>query len=119
MGWTSANVRASIPARACATTCSAAGSVLDPQTMEPVPQDGQTMGEIMFRGNIAMKGYLKNPQATEEAFRGGWFHTGDLAVQHPGWLYTRSRTAARTSSSRVARTSRPSRWKTCSTATLP
>ena len=57
--------------------------VLDPQTMQPVPQDGETMGEIMFRGNITMKGYLKNPQATEEAFAGGWFHTGDLAVIHP------------------------------------
>ena len=54
--------------------------VLDPETMEPVPNDGSTMGEIMFRGNIVMKGYLKNPQATEEAFKGGWFHTGDLAV---------------------------------------
>ena len=57
--------------------------VLDPETMQPVPSDGQTMGEIMFRGNIVMKGYLKNPQATEEAFKGGWFHTGDLAVCHP------------------------------------
>jgi fatty-acyl-CoA synthase len=55
--------------------------VLDPQTMEPVPEDGETMGEIMFRGNITMKGYLKNPAATQEAFAGGWFHTGDLAVQ--------------------------------------
>ncbi|MCH4243938.1 acyl-CoA synthetase [Acinetobacter gerneri] len=57
--------------------------VLDPDTMQPVPNDGQTMGEIMFRGNIVMKGYLKNPQATEEAFKGGWFHTGDLAVCQP------------------------------------
>lgn len=57
--------------------------VLDPQTLQPVPHDGQTMGEIMFRGNIAMKGYLKNPQATEDAFAGGWFHSGDLAVQYP------------------------------------
>ena len=55
--------------------------VLDTQTMEPVPWDGETMGEIMFRGNITMKGYLKNPKATSEAFAGGWFHTGDLAVQ--------------------------------------
>jgi fatty-acyl-CoA synthase len=54
--------------------------VLDPKTRQPVPRDGQTMGEIFFRGNITMKGYLKNPQATEEAFAGGWFHTGDLAV---------------------------------------
>ena len=57
--------------------------VLDAETMLPVPQDGETMGEIMFKGNIAMKGYLKNPKATEEAFRGGWFHSGDLAVQYP------------------------------------
>ena len=57
--------------------------VLDPETMEPVPWDGETMGEIMFRGNIAMKGYLKNPKATEAAFAGGWFHSGDLAVQYP------------------------------------
>ena len=57
--------------------------VLDPETMEPVPWDGETMGEIMFRGNIAMKGYLKNPTATEAAFAGGWFHSGDLAVQYP------------------------------------
>ena len=55
-------------------------AVLDPETMEPVPADGQTMGEIMFRGNIVMKGYLKNPVGSEKAFGGGWFHTGDLAV---------------------------------------
>lgn len=57
--------------------------VIDPETMQPVPHDGQTMGEIMFRGNIVMKGYLKNPEATAEAFAGGWFHTGDLAVCQP------------------------------------
>ena len=57
--------------------------VLDPDTMQPVANDGQTMGEIMFRGNIVMKGYLKNPEATSEAFAGGWFHTGDLAVCQP------------------------------------
>ncbi|MDD5296336.1 MAG: acyl-CoA synthetase [Rhodocyclaceae bacterium] len=56
--------------------------VLDPNTMEEVPWDGETMGEIMFRGNLVMKGYLKNPKATEESFAGGWFHTGDLAVVH-------------------------------------
>ncbi|MDP2263935.1 MAG: acyl-CoA synthetase [Hydrogenophaga sp.] len=56
--------------------------VLNPETLQPVPQDGETMGEIMFRGNIAMKGYLKNPTATQEAFAGGWFHSGDLAVQY-------------------------------------
>ena len=55
-------------------------SVLDPETMEPVPADGETMGEIMFKGNITMKGYLKNETATKEAFEGGWFHSGDLAV---------------------------------------
>ncbi len=57
--------------------------VLNPETMQPVPLDGETMGEIMFKGNIAMKGYLKNPKATQEAFAGGWFHSGDLAVQYP------------------------------------
>ncbi len=57
-------------------------TVMDPATMQPVPWDGETMGEIMFRGNLTMKGYLKNPQATGEAFAGGWFHSGDLAVMH-------------------------------------
>ncbi len=57
-------------------------TVLDPETMAPVPRDGETMGEIMFRGNITMKGYLKNPTATAEAFAGGWFHTGDVGVLH-------------------------------------
>jgi fatty-acyl-CoA synthase len=56
--------------------------VADPATLAPVPQDGTTMGEIMMRGNVTMKGYLKNPAATAEAFAGGWFHTGDLAVWH-------------------------------------
>jgi fatty-acyl-CoA synthase len=56
--------------------------VADPVTLQPVPADGQTMGEVFMRGNIVMKGYLKNPEATEEAFAGGWFHTGDLAVAH-------------------------------------
>ncbi|SDI80654.1 fatty-acyl-CoA synthase [Paraburkholderia steynii] len=58
----------------------AAVDVLDPDTLEPVPRDGETIGELMFRGNICMKGYLKNERATEAAFRGGWFHTGDLGV---------------------------------------
>ena len=58
-------------------------AVMDPETMTPVPADGETMGEIMFRGNITMKGYLKNPKATQAAFAGGWFHSGDLAVMHP------------------------------------
>jgi fatty-acyl-CoA synthase len=66
--------------------------VLDPETMQPVPHDGETMGEIMFKGNIAMKGYLKNPKATEEAFAGGWFHSGDLAVQYPdGYIKIKDR----------------------------
>ncbi len=55
-------------------------TVMDPETMKELPADGQSMGEIMFRGNIVMKGYLKNPAATKKAFEGGWFHTGDLAV---------------------------------------
>ena len=55
-------------------------TLLDPKTMQALPADGETMGEIMFRGNVVMKGYLKNPKATQEAFAGGWFHTGDLAV---------------------------------------
>ncbi len=58
-------------------------TVMDPETLQEVPADGHTMGEIMFRGNIVMKGYLKNPKATREAFQGGWFHTGDLAVMEP------------------------------------
>ncbi len=66
--------------------------VADPETLAPVPQDGETMGEIFMRGNIVMKGYLKNPKATEEAFDGGWFHTGDLAVAHPdGYIEIKDR----------------------------
>jgi fatty-acyl-CoA synthase len=57
--------------------------VADPETLEPVPRDGETMGEVFHRGNIVMKGYLKNPAATEDAFAGGWFHSGDLGVWHP------------------------------------
>jgi fatty-acyl-CoA synthase len=67
-------------------------AVLESDTMQPVPWDGETMGEIMFRGNITMKGYLKNPHATEQAFAGGWFHTGDLAVVEPdGYVKIRDR----------------------------
>lgn len=66
--------------------------VANPTTMEPVPQDGKTIGEVMSRGNITMKGYLKNPTATEEAFAGGWFHTGDLGVWHPdGYIQLKDR----------------------------
>ena len=66
--------------------------VLDPDTMQPVPWDGETMGEIMFRGNITMKGYLKNQAATDKTFAGGWFHTGDLAVMYPdGYVKIRDR----------------------------
>jgi fatty-acyl-CoA synthase len=57
--------------------------VADPETMKPVTRDGRAMGEVMLRGNTVMKGYLKNPRATRAAFRGGWFHSGDLAVWHP------------------------------------
>jgi fatty-acyl-CoA synthase len=67
-------------------------AVLDPGTMQPVPADGATLGEVMFRGNTVMKGYLKNPKATEEAFAGGWFHSGDLAVLHPdGYVQLKDR----------------------------
>jgi fatty-acyl-CoA synthase len=58
-------------------------TVMDPETMARVPADGETLGEVMFRGNVVMKGYLKNPKATAEAFMGGWFHSGDLGVMHP------------------------------------
>ncbi len=66
--------------------------VADPETLEPVPHDGETVGEIMFQGNIVMKGYLKNPEATKKAFEGGWFHSGDLAVCHEdGYIEIRDR----------------------------
>jgi fatty-acyl-CoA synthase len=66
--------------------------VADPETLEPVPRDGESMGEVMLRGNTVMKGYLRNPQATGEAFAGGWFHTGDLAVWHPdGYIEVKDR----------------------------
>ena len=66
--------------------------VMNPETMESVPRDGKTMGEIMFRGNITMKGYLKNPKASADAFAGGWFHTGDLGVIYPdGYIKIRDR----------------------------
>jgi fatty-acyl-CoA synthase len=67
-------------------------TVMDPATMRQVPADGETMGEIMFRGNVTMKGYLKNAKATQEAFAGGWFHSGDLAVLQPdGYIKIKDR----------------------------
>jgi fatty-acyl-CoA synthase len=66
--------------------------VLDPETMQPVPRDGATLGEVMFRGNVVMKGYLKNKTATDRAFAGGWFHSGDLGVVHPdGYIQLKDR----------------------------
>ena len=66
--------------------------VADPASLAPVPQDGTTMGELMMRGNVMMKGYLKDAAATDEAFAGGWFHTGDLGVCHPdGYVEIRDR----------------------------
>lgn len=66
--------------------------VLDPDTMTPVPRDGKTMGEVMFRGNVVMKGYFRNSAATQEAFSGGWFHSGDLGVIHPdGYIQLKDR----------------------------
>jgi len=66
--------------------------VIDPDTMQPVPRDGATMGEVMFRGNVVMKGYLKNKTASEKAFHGGWFHSGDLGVRHPdGYIQLKDR----------------------------
>lgn len=67
-------------------------TVLDAETMKKVPADGETLGEVMFRGNIVMKGYLKNPKATDEAFAGGWFHSGDIGVLHPdGYIQLKDR----------------------------
>jgi 3-(methylthio)propionyl---CoA ligase len=66
--------------------------VIDPATMRPVPRDGETMGEVMFRGNVVMKGYLKNKHASASAFAGGWFHSGDLGVMHPdGYIQLKDR----------------------------
>ena len=66
--------------------------VLDPDSMQPVPRDGQTLGEVMFRGNVVMKGYLKNKPSTDAAFAGGWFHSGDLGVVHPdGYIQLKDR----------------------------
>jgi fatty-acyl-CoA synthase len=66
--------------------------VMDPDTLEPVPRDGETMGEVMFRGNVVMKGYLKNPGTTDAALAGGWLHSGDLGVMHAdGYLQLKDR----------------------------
>jgi fatty-acyl-CoA synthase len=66
--------------------------VLDPDTLEAVPHDGETIGEVMFRGNVVMKGYFRNPEATGKAFSGGWFHSGDLGVVHPdGYIQLKDR----------------------------
>ena len=66
--------------------------VFDPDTMQPVPRDGKTLGEVMFRGNVVMKGYFKNPTASAEAFSNGWFHSGDLGVIHPdGYVQLKDR----------------------------
>jgi 3-(methylthio)propionyl---CoA ligase len=66
--------------------------VLDPETLQPVPADGKTLGEVMFRGNVVMKGYLKNPAGTAKAFEGGWFHSGDLGVKYPdGYVQLKDR----------------------------
>jgi 3-(methylthio)propionyl---CoA ligase len=67
-------------------------AVLDPESLEPVPDDGETIGEVMFRGNVVMKGYLKDKQATQAALRGGWFHSGDLGVRYPdGYIQLKDR----------------------------
>jgi fatty-acyl-CoA synthase len=66
--------------------------VVDPDTMESLPADGETLGEVVFRGNVVMKGYLKNPASTKAAFAGGWFHSGDLGVKHPdGYVQLKDR----------------------------
>ena len=66
--------------------------VMDPETMQPVPRDGETLGEVMMRGNVVMRGYLKNRKSTDAAFKGGWFHTGDLGVMHPdGYIQLKDR----------------------------
>jgi fatty-acyl-CoA synthase len=66
--------------------------VMHPETMQPVPRDGETLGEVMMRGNVVMRGYLKNPKSTDAAFKGGWFHTGDLGVMHPdGYIQLKDR----------------------------
>lgn len=93
-------------------------TVINPQTMRQVPRDGETIGEVMFRGNIVMKGYLKNEKATKEAFEGGWFHTGDLGVlDEHGYVIIKDRSKDIIISG--ARTSPPSRSRTSSTSIPP
>ena len=90
--------------------------VRDPDTLAPVPWDGESLGEVMFRGNVVMKGYLKNKSASEKAFAGGWFHSGDLGVMHPdGYIQLKDRSKDIIIS--AARTSHPSRSRTHSTST--
>ena len=87
------NARALLMARLGVRYPTLAGmQVADPETHQPVPRDGMTLGEVMLRGNTIMKGYLKNERATAEAFREGWYHTGDLAVWHPdGYIEVKDR----------------------------
>ena len=89
----SASERARLKARQGVSYPSLDGlMVADPETMRPCPADGKSMGEVMMRGNIVMKGYLKNKEASEAAFKGGWFHTGDLGVMHPdGYIELKDR----------------------------
>ena len=86
--WSSSDFskRATIKARqGVAMTATESARVVDLKTREDVPKDGKTIGEIVLQGNTIMKGYLKNPEATSEAFEGGWFKSGDLAVMHETW----------------------------------
>ena len=79
-------------ARACAIRCSKRSTCSIRRRWQPVPRDGETLGEVMFRGNVVMKGYLKNKHSTEAAFAGGWFHSGDLGVVHPdGYIQLKDR----------------------------
>ena len=109
VGRLSAEQRAVLQARQGVSMIQAEGLRVVDDEMADVPADGSTMGEIVMRGNNVMAGYYLDPEATAEAFRGGWFHSGDLGVMHPdGYIELRDR--SRTSSSPAARTSPPSRW---------
>jgi len=84
--------RSSVESATMLATALSGLMVADPETMEPVPADGETMGEIFMQGNVVMKGYLKNPDATDGAFKGGWFASGDLGVMHPdGYIALKDR----------------------------